>query len=130
MPKRRERVQHIGLFGYSRGLGKVRLPRAINFTAALYSLGIPPELIGTGRGLKKTADDGKLKLIEKYYVNLKLDLQKAGGFLYKPGLMELAKKFPTWRGVWEDIQEIEKYLLLELGAHKSTKQHWKLCEQS
>ncbi|MEK7618148.1 MAG: phosphoenolpyruvate carboxylase [Patescibacteria group bacterium] len=130
LPKRRERVQHIGLFGYSRGLGKVRLPRAINFTAALYSLGIPPELIGTGRGLKKTADDGKLKLIEKYYVNLKLDLQKAGGFLYKPGLMELAKKFPTWRGVWEDIQEIEKYLLLELGPRtKAQKQHWKLCEQ-
>ena len=97
------------------------MPRAINFTAALYSLGIPPELIGTGRGLKKTADDGKLKLIEKYYVNLKLDLQKAGGFLYKPGLMELAKKFPTWRGVWEDIQEIEKYLLLELGRAQKHK---------
>ena len=35
--------------------------------------------------------------------------------------MELAKKFPTWRGVWEDIQEIEKYLLLELGRAQKHK---------
>ena len=37
---------HIGLFGYSREIGSVRLPRAINFTAALYSVGIPPEILG------------------------------------------------------------------------------------
>ncbi|MBI3385020.1 phosphoenolpyruvate carboxylase [Candidatus Gottesmanbacteria bacterium] len=42
IPPRRERVQHIGLFGYSRAVGKVRLPRAIGFTASCYSLGIPP----------------------------------------------------------------------------------------
>jgi len=37
---------HIGLFGYSRGVGKAVLPRAITFCAALYSLGIPPEVFG------------------------------------------------------------------------------------
>lgn len=52
LPKRCERVLHVGLFGYSRGVGKVKLPRAIGFTAALYSLGVPPELIATGRGIK------------------------------------------------------------------------------
>ncbi|MBI3231688.1 MAG: phosphoenolpyruvate carboxylase [Candidatus Doudnabacteria bacterium] len=130
LPKRRERVQHIGLFGYSRGLGKVRLPRAINFTAALYSLGVPPELIGTGRGLKKARDEGKANLIEKFYINLKKDIKKAGGFLYKQGLMQLAKKSPAWRGVWEDVQEIESYLLMELGPRtREQKQHYKLCEQ-
>ena len=34
-PKRRERLQHIGLFGYSRGVGRVKLPRAIPFTGSL-----------------------------------------------------------------------------------------------
>jgi phosphoenolpyruvate carboxylase len=130
LPKRRERVQHIGLFGYSRGLGSVKLPRAISFTASLYSLGIPPELIGTGRGLKKVIDAGKTKLVEKFYINLKLDMQKAGGFLYKPGLIALAKKQPAFKGVWEDVQEIENYLLAELGPKTAEqKQHYKLCEQ-
>ncbi len=130
LPKRRERVQHVGLFGYSRGAGKVKLPRAIGFTAVLYSLGVPPELIGTGRGLKKAVDAGKISLIEKYYLNLKKDLQNSGGFLYKPGLIELAKKIPAFKEVWEDVQEIEKYLLMEIGPLTGEqKQHYKLCEQ-
>ena len=50
IPRRRDRRLHIGLFGYSRelgdGKGEVRLPRAITFAAALYSVGLPPELLG------------------------------------------------------------------------------------
>ena len=89
VPSRRERKLHIGLFGYSRGLGKKKLPRAIPFTAVLYSLGIPPELIGTGRGLKKLADEN-IRL-EKYYLNFKKDIVWAGRFLNKENLMKLAK---------------------------------------
>src|SRR5436190_10066027 len=66
LPKRRERVQHVGLFGYSRGVGKVKLPRAIGFTASLYSIGIPPEFIGTGRGLDKAKKIGVIDFIKKY----------------------------------------------------------------
>jgi len=110
LPKRRERVQHIGLFGYSRGLGKVRLPRAISFTTVLYSLGIPPELIGTGRGLAGARKAGNLHLIEKHYQNLKHDLYFAGKFFYREGLMELAKKRAGWKDILKDVEEIEKYL--------------------
>ena len=130
LPKRRERVQHIGLFGYSRGVGRVRLPRAINFTGSLYSLGVPPELIGTGRGVKKAREAGLSGLVEKYYVNFKQDIKKAGGFLYKPGLIALAKKSAAWRGIWEDVQELENHFLMELGPKTGEqKAHYRLCEQ-
>lgn len=110
IPRRRERVQHIGLFGYSRGVGKVSLPRAIGFTCALYSLGIPPELIGTGRGLAAARKSGYLPLIEKHYINLKHDLYFAGKFLYRQGLINLAKKSQAWKDILKDVEEIENYL--------------------
>ncbi|MBI5393653.1 phosphoenolpyruvate carboxylase [Candidatus Woesearchaeota archaeon] len=46
VPKRRKRSLHIGLFGYSRASAGITLPRAITFCASLYSLGLPPEVIG------------------------------------------------------------------------------------
>lgn len=46
IPKRRKRKLHVGLFGYSRKDSGVKLPRAITFCASLYSLGLPPELLG------------------------------------------------------------------------------------
>lgn len=46
VPRRRARKLHIGLFGYARNMDGVSLPRAISFTCALYSLGLPPEILG------------------------------------------------------------------------------------
>lgn len=110
IPQRRERVQHIGLFGYSRQMGKVKLPRAIGFTASCYSLGIPPELIGTGRGLRKAKRVGKLELIESLFLNLKPSLIRAGGYLRKESITELRIS-----EIWEDIKAIEEYLGQKLG---------------
>ena len=115
LPKRRERVQHIGLFGYSRSVGAVKLPRAIGFTGALYSLGIPPEIIGTGRGIKYARDMEQGTLLEKYYIGLKRELKRAGGFLYKEGLENLARQSEVWQGVLVDVRQIENFLGEELG---------------
>jgi phosphoenolpyruvate carboxylase len=46
IPQRRMRKLHIGLFGYSRNVNGVTLPRVISFCASLYSIGLPPELLG------------------------------------------------------------------------------------
>ncbi|MDZ7688114.1 MAG: phosphoenolpyruvate carboxylase [Halobacteriales archaeon] len=46
VPGRRARRLHVGLFGYSREVGENALPRAITYTAALYSVGLPPEMLG------------------------------------------------------------------------------------
>ncbi|MBP9855679.1 MAG: phosphoenolpyruvate carboxylase [Candidatus Omnitrophica bacterium] len=47
VPSRRMRKLHTGLFGYSRELKEgVSLPRVISFCAVLYSLGLPPDIIG------------------------------------------------------------------------------------
>jgi phosphoenolpyruvate carboxylase len=79
VPQRRARKLHIGLFGYSRNVGKVSLPRAIPFAAALYTLGIPPEFIGF-KALN-SLNEAEWKVLEKYYINLKRDLEYAGAFL-------------------------------------------------
>lgn len=115
IPKRRERVQHTGLYGYSRGIGKVKLPRAITFTASFYSLGVPPELIGSGRGLLWAKESGNLNVIKKYYKYLKEDLEEAGKYLNKNNLYLLSKESKVWGYVLEDVKNIEEILNLTLG---------------
>lgn len=130
LPKRRERVLHIGLFGYSRGVGKVKLPRAIGFTGALYSLGIPPELIGTGRGIKYATENNQIKLLEKYYLNIRDDLKKAGRFVQIDELTKLAKKSHLWNNILKDIEEIEKYLGEKLGPKtEEQKEHFEIVKK-
>ena len=72
IPKRRRRKLHVGLFGYSRDVGGVTLPRAITFTASLYSLGVPPELLGIN-----VLTDEDIAYIKTVYVNFDKDLAAA-----------------------------------------------------
>jgi phosphoenolpyruvate carboxylase len=72
IPSRRKRKLHIGLFGYSRNVGGIRLPRVITFTAALYSIGLPPEILGLS-ALEK--DD--IDFLKKIYFNFENDFSEA-----------------------------------------------------
>lgn len=139
VPARRERLLHIGLFGYSRGVGSVKLPRAIPFTAALYSIGVPPEIIGMGRGLRGVRFREELSLLDSYYPALREDLKHAGKYLNRENLSILAREgWPAGRslgegrshagtsvpasifqGVQEDVALIEEILGVTLSPEKS-----------
>jgi len=70
VPSRRKRKLHVGLFGYPRSMEGIKLPRVITFVSALYSLGLPPEILGLN-ALNK--DD--MQFIKRVYVNLEDDLR-------------------------------------------------------
>ncbi len=118
VPPRRERVQHIGLFGYSRGVGTVKLPRAIGFTAAFYTLGVPPEFITTGRGLKEAKKRGLLPLLQTFYPALTEDLRHAGKYFNEENLKLLSEASPAWAPILEDVAGIREVLGIELGPEK------------
>jgi len=115
LPSHRERVKHTGLFGYSRGVGKVKLPRAIKFTGSFYSVGVPPEFIGTGRILHLAQKNKIFPLIEKLYINLRRDLEHAGKYLNKENLEFLCKENSIWKEIKEDISMTEKILNIKLS---------------
>ncbi len=79
IPSRRKRKLHIGLFGYSRDLGGVSLPRVITFTAALYSIGLPPEILGMN-----ALTDEDVDFIKSVYVNFENDLSDALRYFNPP----------------------------------------------
>lgn len=113
IPKRRARVQHIGLFGYSRGVGQAQLPRAISFTGALYSMGLPPEFIGTGRALGKLSQQ-QLTLLEKSFPTLRNWLMKSGRMLNLENIKTLSHEAPCLLDVLQDIENVQKILSMDL----------------
>lgn len=83
VPKRRMRKLHVGLFGYSRQLGKTTLPRAIGFCASCYSLGLPPEILDFSILSKE-----ELFTLKNIYKNLEIDLSIALKY-FNPKVLEL-----------------------------------------
>jgi len=128
IPERRARKLHIGLFGYSRKVGGIALPRAIPFAGALYSLGIPPEFIGF-EALNSLNED-EWDALRKYYTNMKHDLDTAGGYLSWQNvntLTDMHKRVSRKAGVEEkrlrsaltalllDLKVVEEKLGIKLG---------------
>ncbi|MDO8339249.1 MAG: phosphoenolpyruvate carboxylase [Candidatus Burarchaeum sp.] len=99
VPKRRARRLHVGLFGYSRNLGEIRLPRAIGFCASLYSIGLPPELLGLA-----ALDEKEFDSLRDIYVHFDEDMQDAVKFLNMKSLGFLPPKLA------KDISYVLEYL--------------------
>ncbi len=88
VPRRRERKLHVGLFGYGRSLDgvgdAVTLPRAIGFAAALYSIGLPPELLGLA-----ALNQEDLAFVRQVYPSMDEDLRAALRFANERHVKEM-----------------------------------------
>jgi len=119
IPSRRKRKLHIGLFGYSRKMGEVKLPRVITFTAALYSIGLPPEILGLN-----ALNENDLQYVREVYVNFDYDLKDAlryfnpdSGFLPEQ-LNAEAGNLPADFHIDENYKEITDHILNSLKENK------------
>ncbi len=81
IPGRRKRKLHIGLFGYSRSVNSIKLPRAITFCSTLYSYGLPPEVLGLN-----ALNEGDIDFIRSIYSNFDSDLADSLRYLNKDNL--------------------------------------------
>ncbi|MCH1771757.1 MULTISPECIES: phosphoenolpyruvate carboxylase [Metallosphaera] len=108
LPRRRARKLHISLFGYARSTGKVILPRAITFVGSLYSVGLPPEVIGIS-SLSKL-NETQWNILEENYKFLKNDLQKASEFINPEGLSTLVSYGYLDAEISKKLEEDIKYL--------------------
>ena len=87
VPRRRERKMHVGLFGYGRsldGVGGATLPRAIGFAASLYSIGVPPDLLGL-----TVLDEDDWAFVRETYPSVDEDLRAALYFANERHVREL-----------------------------------------
>ncbi|MDO8514695.1 MAG: phosphoenolpyruvate carboxylase [bacterium] len=119
VPKRRERREQAGRFAYHRYMGKHPLPRAIDFSAAWYSIGIPPEFIGLGRSLE-ALKESEMQILKKYYIHFEKDLTEAGRYLNRSNVEQLAKSNPFWRLILKDVELAEKILGVHFGPKTKT----------
>jgi len=109
VPARRKRALHIGLFGYSRKTRGIKLPRAINFCAALYSAGIPPEILGLNSLHSKDYD-----FLYDCFPKFETDLKDA-----LPYFNENSEKFLP-KGLFNTVKE--KIKELDIGINEKHKQ--------
>lgn len=130
VPRRRDRRQHIGLLAYSRSMGTVQLPRAITFTAGFYSAGVPPELIGLGRTLRRL-NTSDLAILKSEYTCLTDDIQSLGGYVNLENLQQLASHNQAWSLVLQDITATQEVLGIHMEPSTSAQlAHHKLAEEA
>ncbi len=114
LPKRRARKLHIGLFGYSRSTGKAVLPRAISFVGAMYSMGIPPEIIGMA-ALKDMSDD-EISVINQLYRNLDFDIKASAKYFNYESLSLLKEIWHVDNSIISMIREDMHYIEDSIGV--------------
>jgi phosphoenolpyruvate carboxylase len=107
VPGRRARKLHVGLFGYSRSMKGMKMPRAIKFCASFYSIGVPPELLGLS-----ALSDREFEELHGLYTKLDEDLADSARFLNRANLGRMPE--PVRAGLrkvlgWVDCEQDEDY---------------------
>lgn len=107
VPNKRARKLHVGLFGYSRSVKGMKLPRAIKFCAAFYSIGIPPELLGLSALNEKEFDE-----LHTHYTSIDEDLKDCAKYINPANLEKMPSELK--KGIskvlqWIDYEEDEEY---------------------
>ena len=119
---------HIGLYGYSRNVGGLKLPRAITFCAALYSYGLPPELLGMN-----ALSSNDIDYIKDIYANFDNDLKDSLQYLNKDNLRifpnEIVKKIKYMSKMVDyDVNEKHKKITSIILEDLKRKDHRLLSE--
>jgi phosphoenolpyruvate carboxylase len=109
VPKRRMRKLHVGLFGYARSMGKTTLPRVISFCAACYSIGLPPEIIGTN-----VLSQADIKCLKDTHANFIFDIKTAMAYFNEDVLALLPE---------EVVRAIHNLPLQDWGDYKINIEH-------
>jgi phosphoenolpyruvate carboxylase len=119
VPGRRARKLHVGLFGYSRSMKGIKLPRAIKFCASFYSIGIPPELLGLSALSNQEFDE-----LHELYVKVDEDLKDSVKYLNKVNLGRMPKA--VREGItkvlgWVDCEPDEDYAEITTRIYENYK---------
>nr|MDO8062173.1 phosphoenolpyruvate carboxylase [Candidatus Freyrarchaeum guaymaensis] len=86
------------------------LPPPVKYVALMYSLGVPPEIVGVGRALNMLSQTGLLdRVFELYYPSIEVDVSSAWRYLC---LEAAGKVFPESfiSDVKEDVKYIREFL--------------------
>jgi phosphoenolpyruvate carboxylase len=131
VPSRRARKLHIGMFSYGRKVGDVELPRAIPFACVLYSLGLPPELIGLS--VLNDLNEEEYDAVKQLYHNIREDLSRAASYVCmenvntllagveNPALKPLANTLPLYV---ESLETLENQLNIRIGPKNTTERKY------
>lgn len=109
IPRRRERRLHIGLLGYGRSVRGAQLPRAISFTAAWYSIGIPPEVLGLHACMQELSDADK-RMLARCLPTLPEHYAHALSYYNPQALDMLVQRYPLLKSVREDVEAAREYV--------------------
>ncbi|MPZ48235.1 MAG: phosphoenolpyruvate carboxylase [Dehalococcoidia bacterium] len=112
IPSHRQRAGHTGQFAYARSVenaAEVELPRAIKYCAAFMALGIPPEVIGVGRGIEVARERGLMGDLEAMLPLLQADLSRALRYVNEDALAHFAQQSEAWARVRDDVRLVAEY---------------------